>query len=190
MSFHDDSKPAFERPTSRRSVLRAGLGLAEAVRRFLVSPALEGRRTMSVGRQWVRRLGLLLAASMVVQVPALVGVGVSGASAASPTPSYQATLSISNCVATVAATWSNAKVQSVYFQLNQFEPVNASTSGQTPVRGKSGTLSYVFNKLNPLPGSNNSFNAIVDFYGSGNSLLKQVHTNDAHAPCYLRLTPS
>jgi hypothetical protein len=30
---------------------------------------------MSVGRQWVRRLGLLLAAGMVVQAPALVGVG-------------------------------------------------------------------------------------------------------------------
>src|SRR5919197_4250655 len=40
MSLLDDSKPAFERPTSRRSVLRAGLGLAEAGRRFLVSPAL------------------------------------------------------------------------------------------------------------------------------------------------------
>jgi hypothetical protein len=189
MSFHDDSKPAFERPTSRRSVLRAGLGLAEAVRRFLVSPALEGRRTMSVGRQWVCRLGLLLAASMVVQVPALVGVGFNGVSAAPPTPSYQATLSINGCMATVTATWSNPKVQSVYFQLNQFEPVNASTSGQTSVKGKSGRLSYAFT-LHSLPGSNNSFNAIVDFYSSGNSLLKQVHTNDGHAPCYLQLTPS
>src|SRR2546423_8816436 len=30
MPSHDDSKPALERPISRRSVLRAGLGLAAA----------------------------------------------------------------------------------------------------------------------------------------------------------------
>jgi hypothetical protein len=72
---------------------------------------------MSIGRQWVRRLGLLLAAGLVVQVPGLVGVGVSGVNAAAPTPSYHATLvSInSNCVATVTATWSDAKLQSVQF---------------------------------------------------------------------------
>ena len=42
---------------------------------------------MNVGRQWVRRLALLLAAGVVVvQVPALVGIGLSGASAAHPGP--------------------------------------------------------------------------------------------------------
>ena len=141
---------------------------------------------MSVGRQWVRRLGLLLAAGMVVQVPGLVGVGVRGASAASPTPSYQATLSIDgNCVATVTVTWNYVKPQSVQFQLNDFD-TDASTSWQTSVSGKAGSLSHSF-KLNPLPASpvtQHSFNAIVDFYGSGNSLLKQIYANDYHAPCY------
>jgi hypothetical protein len=94
---------------------------------------------MNVGRQWVRRLALLLAAGVVVvQVPALVGIGLSGASAAhpgptptpkhtratatptpsdtptaTPTPSYSVSLSISNCVATVTASWTNAPVQDV-----------------------------------------------------------------------------
>src|SRR5919198_1268477 len=127
---------------------------------------------MSGGRQWVRRLGLLLAAGLVVQVPGLGGVGVSGASAAAGT--YQATLSIdSNCVATVKATWENGspKPQSLQFSVNDLTtgqtdgPVNESVSGNP------GTVSQTFQmqlNLLPLGVTNHDFNAIVWFYtGSG-----------------------
>ena len=140
---------------------------------------------MSVGRQWVRRLGLLLAAGMMVQVPGLVGVGVSGANAATGT--YQATLSIdSNCVATVTATYTNPKPQSLQFNVNDL------TSGQTdgpvnePVSGNPGTVSQSFQmqlNLLPLGATNHDFNAIVWFY-SGNS-SSQLYTNSVNAPCYL-----
>jgi hypothetical protein len=94
-------------------------------------------------------LGLLLAAGMVVQVPGLVGVGVSGVSAAIGT--YQATLSIdSPCVATVTATYTNPKPQSLQFSVNDLTtsqtngPVNASVSGNP------GTVSQSFQmQLNP-----------------------------------------
>ena len=141
---------------------------------------------MSVGRQWVCRLGLLLAAGMVVQVPGLVGVGVRGASAASPTPSYQATLSIDgNCVATVTATYTNPKPQSLQFNVNDL------TSGQTdgpvnePVSGNPGTVSQTFQiqlDLLPLGVTNHDFNAIVWFYSGSSSA--QRYTNSVNAPCY------
>ena len=154
------------------------------VRRFLESPALEGRGTMSAGRQWVRRLGLL-AAGVVVQVPGLVGAGVSGASAATGT--YQATLSINNstCVATVTATYTNPKPQSLQFNVNDL------TSGQTdgpvnePVSGNPGTVSQSFQthlNLLPVSATDHAFNAIVWFY-SGNSAV-QRYTNSVNAPCY------
>jgi hypothetical protein len=125
---------------------------------------------------------------MVVQVPGLVGVGVSGASAAAHTPSYTATLSSidGNCVATVTATWSDVKLQSVQFQVNDLT-TGASTSWQTSVSGKAGTPSHSF-QLNPLPASpvtQHSFNAVVDFYSGGNGLAKQIYTNSLDAPCYL-----
>ena len=139
---------------------------------------------MSVGRQWVRRLGLLLAAGMVVQVPWLVGVGVSGASAATGT--YQATLSInSTCVATVTATYTNPKPQSLQFNVNDL------TSGQTdgpvnePVSGNPGTVSQSFQthlNLLPVSATDHAFNAIV-WFRSGNS-SSQIYTNSLDAPCY------
>ena len=140
---------------------------------------------MSIGRQWVRRLGLLLAAGLVVQVPGLVGVGVSGASAATGT--YQATLSINNstCVATVTATYTNPKPQSLQFNVNDL------TSGQTdgpvnePVSGNPGTVSQTFQiqlDLLPLGVTNHDFNAIVWFYSGSSSY--QRYTNSVNAPCY------
>ena len=141
---------------------------------------------MSVGRQGVRRLGLLLAAGMVMQVPALVGVRVSGASAATGT--YQATLSIdSNCVATLKATWENGspKPQSLQFSVNDLTtgqtdgPVNESVSGNP------GTLSQSFQthlNLLPISTTDHSFNAIVWFYSGSSSV--QRYTNSVNAPCY------
>jgi hypothetical protein len=139
----------------------------------------------------VRRLGLLLAVGLVVQAPGLAGIGVSGARAAAPTPSYQATLvSIdSNCVATVTATWSNAKVQSVQFYVRDLttgaiDPPSG-TAPTEPVSGKSGTLSYTF-QLNPLltgAVTPHSFDAIVWFYSAQNP-PKQIYTNSLDAPCY------
>jgi phospholipase C len=146
---------------------------------------------MSVGRQWVRRLGLLLAAGMVVQVPGLVGVGVSGASAANA--SYTATLSQigSNCVASVTATWSNTKPQSVQFQVNDLT-TDASTNPQTlSVSGNSRSLSYSV-QLKSLPAgtvTRHSFNAIVNFYGGNSSPPPQKFTNSQDAPCYLGQLP-
>jgi hypothetical protein len=146
---------------------------------------------MSVGRQWVGRLGLLLVAGMVVQVPGLVGVGVSGASAA--TASYAATLSPigSNCVAAVTATWSNTKPQAVQFQVNDLTS-GASTNRQTlSVSGNSRSLRYSF-QLKPLPAgtvTQHSFNAIVNFYGGNSSSPPQRFTNSQDAPCYLGQVP-
>jgi hypothetical protein len=198
MPLHDDSKLAFERPINRRSVRRASLGLAAAVRRVCVSPALEGREAMSVGRQWARRLGLLLAASMVVQVPALVGVGVSGARAAPPTPSYQATLSIDgNCGATVTVTWNNnTKLQSVQFYVRDLVTQETApprgTAPNEPVSGRNGKLSHSF-QLQPLLTTSkvtqHSFDAWVNLFYNGNSssLSSQIYnTNKSQdAPCYL-----
>jgi hypothetical protein len=139
---------------------------------------------MSVGRQWMRRLALLLAAGMVVQVPGLVGIGVSGASAATGT--YQATLSIdSHCVATITATYTNPKPQSLQFSVNDL------TSGQTdgpvnePVSGNPGTVRQSFQmqlNLLPLSATDHSFNAIVWFYSGSSSY--QRYTNSVNAPCY------
>jgi len=151
---------------------------------------------MSVGRQWVRRLGLLLAAGLVVQVPGLVGVGVSGASAAAPTPSYQVTLSIdpSTCVATVTASWSNAKLQNVQFYVDDLttsvtDP-ERGTAPMEPVSGKSGSLTHSF-QLNPLLAgtvtgtvAQHSFNAWV-WFNSAQSPPQQTYSNSADAPCYL-----
>jgi hypothetical protein len=149
---------------------------------------------MSVGRQWVRRLGLLLAAGMVVQVPALVGVGVSGASAA--TPSYTASLSSilaadGSCAATVEATWNGATLQSIEVQVNDLT-TGASTSGQTTVSGMSGSQTYsVPLKSLLLTGAVNphAFNAVVDFYDSSGNLAQQIYTNSLNGPCYLGQVP-
>ena len=150
---------------------------------------------MSVGRQRGRRLGLLLAAGLVVQVPGLVGIGVSGASAASPTPSYQATLSIdATCVATVTVTWNdNTKLQSVQFYVqdlttDETAPSRGSAPNE-PVSGKTGKLSHRF-QLQALPISpvtQHSFNAWVNLFysGNGSSLPPQIYTNSQGAPCYL-----
>jgi hypothetical protein len=150
---------------------------------------------MSVGRQWVRRLGLLLAAGLLVQVPGLVGVGVSGASAASPPPSYQATLSIDGkCVATVTVTWSyNTKLQSVQFYVQDLTTGETApprgTAPNEPVSGKAGKLSHRF-QLTPLPigpVTQHSFDAWVNLFYNGNSssLPPQIYTNSQGAPCYL-----
>ena len=149
---------------------------------------------MSVGRQWVRRLGLL-AAGMVVQVPTLVGVGVSGASAASPTPSYQATLSIDgNCVATVTVTWNdNTKLQSVQFYVQDLTTGETDpqrgTAPNEPVSGKTGKLSHRFQLKPLLTGTvtQRSFDAWVNLFYNGNSssLPPQIYTNSQDAPCYL-----
>ena len=157
---------------------------------------------MSVGRQWVRRLGLLLAAGMVVQVPGLVGVGVRGTSAASPTPSYQATLSIDgNCVATVTVTWNyNTKLQSVQFYVRDLTTGETDPSPGTapnePVSGKKGMLGHPFKlkQLKPLPATpatQHSFDAFVDLFYSGNSssLPPQIWANSQNAPCYLGQLP-
>ena len=189
MSLHDDSKPAFERPICRRSVLRVGLGLAAAVRRFLVSPALEGRGTMSVGRQWVRWLALLLAAGMVVEVPALVGVGASGASAARPTPSYSVNLSInpSTCVATVTASWNNAKVNSVLLTVTDLNYTSAPDNAQVSVSGKTGTVSHTFN-LNKKPIGTDPFNAQASFT-TPQGAQGPNPSSSVDAPCYLGPLP-
>jgi hypothetical protein len=150
---------------------------------------------MSVGRQWVRRLGLLLAAGLVVQVPGLVGIGVSGASAALPTPSYQATLSIDgNCVATVTVTWNyNTKLQSVQFYVQDLTTDETApprgTAPNEPVSGKTGKLSHRF-PLKPLPTgtvTQHSFDAWVNLFynGKSSSLPPQIYTNSQGAPCYL-----
>ena len=146
---------------------------------------------MNAGRQWVCRLGLLLAAGLVVQVPGLVGVGGSGTRAA--TAGYAATLSPigSTCVATVTATWSNTKPQAVQFQVNDLTS-GASTNRQTlSVSGNSHSLSYAF-QLKPLPAgtvTQHSFNAIVNFYGGNSSSPSQRFTNSQDAPCYLGQVP-
>jgi hypothetical protein len=185
---------------------------------FFVSAALEGRGTMSVGRQWVLWLGLLLAAGMVMQVPGLVGIGPSGARAArlaatptptatpsdtptptaTPTPSYTASLSSilaadGSCAATVEATWNDATLalQSVEVQVNDLT-TGKSTSEQTSVSGTSGSQTYslplksllLIGAVNP-----HSFNAVVDFYSSGNSLAQQIYTNSLNGPCYLGQVP-
>jgi hypothetical protein len=130
---------------------------------LFVSPALEGRGIMSVGRQWVRRLALLLAACMVVQVPALVGVRVNEASAATGT--YQATLSIdSHCVATVTATYTNPKPQSLQLNVNDLTTSQTNGPANKPVSGNPGTVSQSFQmqlNLLPLGATNHDFNAIV-----------------------------
>jgi hypothetical protein len=143
---------------------------------------------MSAGRQWVRRLALLLAAGLVVQVPGLVGVGVSGASAATAT--YTATLSIDNstCVTTVTARWSGsgAKPQSLQFNVNDLTTGYTDGPVNAPVSGNPGTVSQSFQTqlaLLPLGATNHDFNAIVWFY-SGNS-SSQIYTNSVNAPCYL-----
>ena len=155
-----------------------------AVRRFLVSLALEGRGTMSAGRQWVRWLGLLLAAGMVAQVPGLGGIGVSGASAATGT--YQATLSIdSHCVATVTATYTNPKPQSLQLSVNDLTTSQTNGPVNKPVSGNPGTVSESFQmqlNLLPLGATNHDFNAIVWFY-TGSSAY-QRYTNSVNAPCY------
>ena len=139
---------------------------------------------MSVGRQWVRRLALLLAAGLVVQVPGLVGVGVSGASAATGT--YQATLSIdSNCVATVTATYTNPKPLSLAFYVNDLTTGQTDGPANAPVSGNPGTLSQSFQmqlNLLPLSATDHSFNAIVWFYSGSSSV--QRYTNSVDAPCY------
>ena len=160
-----------------------------AVRRFLVSPALEGRRTMGVGRRWVRRLALLLAAGMVVQVPALVGVRVSGANATSQ-PSYSAALSInSNCVADVTATWDNLNVKGIKVTVRDLTDTSASyTSPMQSVSGRSGTQSDTITlQLTPLSTqlTDHYFAAIVDFYSAQNNLVAQANSNYVNAPCYL-----
>ena len=148
---------------------------------------------MSVGRQWVRRLALLLAAGMMVQVPALVGVRVSGASAATGT--YQATLSIDGtCVATVTVTWNdNTKLQSVQFYVQDLTTDETApprgTAPNEPVSGKTGTLSHRF-KLTPLSTgivTQHSFDAWVNLFYNGNSssLPPQIYTNSQDAPCSL-----
>ena len=157
---------------------------------------------MRVGRQWVCRLGLLLAAGMVVQVPGLVGVGVRGASAASPTPSYQATLSIDgNCVATVTVTWNyNTKLQSVQFYVRDLTTGETApppgTAHNEPVSGKKGMLGHPFQlkQLKPLPATpatQHSFDAFVDLFYSGNSssLPPQIWAHSQNAPCYLGQLP-
>ena len=109
----------------------------------------------------------------------------SGASAATRT--YQATLSIDNstCVATVTATYTNPKPQSLQFNVNDL------TSGQTdgpvnePVSGNPGTVSQTFQiqlDLLPLGVTNHDFNAIVWFYSGSSSY--QRYTNSVNAPCY------
>jgi hypothetical protein len=154
------------------------------------SPALAGRRTMSVGRPWVRRLGLLLAAGMVVQVPGLVGVGVSGASAAPPKPSYSTALSIDgNCVATVTSTWNDAKVAGITVTVRDLSNTSASyTSSMQSVSGRSGSQSYTTTlNLTPIstPLTNHSFAAITNYYNAQNNLVAQENSNDVDAPCYL-----
>ena len=145
---------------------------------------------MSGGRQWVRRLGLLLAAGLVVQVPALVGVGVSGASAA--TPSYTASLSIDgNCMANVVARWTNATLQSVDVQLNDRNTQSFVTEHST-VSGTSGSQTYSLPlKSLLLTGAVNphAFNAVVDFYDSSGNLAQQIYTNSLNGPCYLGQVP-
>jgi hypothetical protein len=179
-----------------------------------VSAALEGRGIMSVGRQWVLWLGLLLAAGMVMQVPGLVGIGPSGARAAplaptatptpsdtptptaTPTPSFTARLSSilaadGSCAATVEATWNNATLESVEVQVNDLT-TGKSTSEQTSVSGTSGSQTYSLPlKSLLLTGAVNphSFNAVVDFFSSGNSLAGQIYTNSLNGPCYLGQVP-
>ena len=144
---------------------------------------------MSGGRQWVRWLALLLAASMVVQVPALVGVGVSGASAA--TPSYTASLSSilaadGSCAATVEATWNNATLQSVDVQLND-RTSQSSIPEHSTVSGTSGsqTFSVPLNALLTGAVISHTFDAVVDFVSSGNSLAQRIYTNSQNGPCYI-----
>jgi hypothetical protein len=144
----------------------------------------------------MRWLALLLAAGLVVQVPALVGVGVSGASAA--TPSYTGSLSSilaadGSCAATVEATWNDATLalQSVEVQVNDLT-TGASTSGQTTVSGTSGSLTYSLPlKSLLLTGAVNphSFNAVVDFFDSSGNLAQQIYTNSLNGPCYLGQVP-
>jgi hypothetical protein len=148
---------------------------------------------MSVGRPWVRRLALLLAAGLVVQVPGLVGVGVSGASAAAPTPSYSVQLSIdpNTCVATVTATWSGAKVNSIDLTVTDLTNTSTPANAQESVSGHSGTVSYPF-PLNPLPAGTvtNSvdphyFNAAASFNSAQNLTAGATTNYTVEAPCYL-----
>jgi hypothetical protein len=144
---------------------------------------------MSVGRQRVRRLGLLLTAGMVVQVPALVGVEVSRANANAPQPTYSVALSInSNCVADVTATWNNTSVKGITFIVRDLSDTSASsTSPMQSVSGRSGTQNDSMTlQLTPLSTqfTNHWFHAIADFYDAHNNVLKQAYSNPVDAPCH------
>ena len=111
--------------------------------------------------------------------------GVSGASAANA--SYSATLSIdpSNCVATVTATYTNPKPQSLQLSVNDLTTSQTNGPVNKPVSGNPGTVSESFQmqlNLLPLGATNHDFNAVVWFY-SGNSSY-QRYTNSVNAPCY------
>jgi hypothetical protein len=143
---------------------------------------------MSVGRQWVRWLGLLLAAGLVVQVPGLVGIGVSGASANNASYSVQLSIDPSTCVATVTATWSGTKPQEVQFNVDDLTTLvtdNATDSSLVSVSGNPGTLSHRFT-LNKKPIGTDSFNASASFYGAQNNWAQAYSKPPSvDAPCYL-----
>jgi hypothetical protein len=140
---------------------------------------------MSVGRQWECWLALLLAAGMVVQVPALVGIGVSGASAAPPTPSYSVTVSInpSTCVATATATWSGATVKSIYFTVTDLTYTSAPANASQSVSGHSGTASHAL-PLNKKPLGTDPFNAQASFT-TPQGTKGATPSSSVDAPCYL-----
>jgi hypothetical protein len=107
---------------------------------------------------------------------------------ATPTPSYTASLSSTNgnCMATIKATWNNATLQSVKVQVND-RTSQASISEQSTVSGTSGSQTYSVPLNSLLTGAVNShhFDAVVDFFSSGNSLVQEIYTNSLDAPCYL-----
>jgi hypothetical protein len=141
---------------------------------------------MSVGRQWVRRLALLLAAGMVVQMPGLVGVGVRGASANNAT--YSVTLSIdSNCVATITAMWSGQKPRQIQFTVNDLTTLitnSATDSSLESVSGNSGKLSHSF-PLNKKALGTDSFDAAATFYYPSQPIQQAWTPQSVDAPCYL-----
>jgi hypothetical protein len=88
-------------------------------------------------------------------------------------------------VATVTATYTNPKPQSLQLSVNDLTTSQTNGPVNKPVSGNPGTVSESFQmqlNLLPLGATNHDFNAVVWFY-SGNSSY-QRYTNSVNAPCY------
>jgi hypothetical protein len=89
-------------------------------------------------------------------------------------------------MANVVATGKYATVQSVDVQLNDRNTQSFVTEHST-VSGTSGsqTFSVPLNALLTGAVISHTFDAVVDFVSSGNSLAQRIYTNSQNGPCYI-----